>query len=66
MVDFVIRSATRKEFSEIRALIHEVRINPTGLDWRRFLVAVTSDNALLGCDRLNPISMGRESWHPSR
>ena len=54
MVDFIIRPATKKESPEIRALIHEVRINPTGLDWRRFLVAVTSDNALLGCGQIKP------------
>ncbi|MGD0877945.1 MAG: GNAT family N-acetyltransferase [Anaerolineales bacterium] len=54
MVDFVVRSATRQQFSEIRALIHGVNINPTGLDWRRFLVAVTSDNALLGCGQIKP------------
>ncbi len=54
IVDFVIRPATRQEFSEIRALIHAVSINPTGLDWRRFLVAVTPDNALLGCGQIKP------------
>jgi N-acetylglutamate synthase-like GNAT family acetyltransferase len=54
IVDFVIRPATRQDFSEIRALIHAVSINPTGLDWRRFLVAVTPDNALLGCGQIKP------------
>ena len=54
MVDFVVRSATRQEFPEIRALIHQVRINPTGLDWRRFLVAVSSDKTLLGCGQIKP------------
>jgi N-acetylglutamate synthase-like GNAT family acetyltransferase len=54
MVNFVVRSATRQEFSDIRALIHEVRINPTGLDWRRFLVAVSPDNTLLGCGQIKP------------
>ena len=54
IVDFVIRPATRQDFSEIRALIHAVSINPTGLDWRRFLVAVTPDNALLGFGQIKP------------
>jgi N-acetylglutamate synthase-like GNAT family acetyltransferase len=54
IVDFVIRPATRQDFSEIRALIHAVSINPTGLDWRRFLVAVMPDNALLGCGQIKP------------
>ena len=54
MVDFVVRTATRQEFSEIRRLIHAVSINPTGLDWRRFLVAVSPDNILLGCGQIKP------------
>ncbi|MGB8213340.1 MAG: GNAT family N-acetyltransferase [Anaerolineales bacterium] len=48
----MIRSATRQDFPAIRALIHAVHINPTGLDWRRFLVAVTPDNELLGCGQV--------------
>jgi N-acetylglutamate synthase-like GNAT family acetyltransferase len=31
-----------------------VYINPTGLDWRHFLVTVPSDNKLLGCGQINP------------
>jgi N-acetylglutamate synthase-like GNAT family acetyltransferase len=58
MVDFVIRPATRQDFSEIRALIHAVSINPTGLDWRRFLVAMTPDNTFLGCGQIKPHSDG--------
>ena len=54
MVDFAIRIATRKDFPAIRALILEVHINPTGLDWRRFQVAVTSENELLGCGQIKP------------
>ena len=54
MVDYVIRPATRQDFAEIRALIHAVSINPTGLDWRRFLVAVSPDNTLLGCGQIKP------------
>jgi N-acetylglutamate synthase-like GNAT family acetyltransferase len=54
MVEFVIRPATRQEFSEIRALIHAVHINPTGLDWRRFLVALSPDKTILGCGQIKP------------
>jgi len=54
VVDFVVRLATRQDFPEIRALIHAVSINPTGLDWRRFLVAVSADNTLLGCGQIKP------------
>lgn len=54
MVDFVVRPATRQDFPGIRALIHAVSINPTGLAWQRFLVAVTPDNILLGCGQIKP------------
>ena len=50
--DFMICSATKQDFPAIRALIYAVHINPTGLDWRRFLVAVTPDNELLGCGQV--------------
>ena len=58
MVDFVVRAATRQEFPKIRALIHAVSINPTGLAWRRFLVAATPESTLLGCGQIKPHSDG--------
>jgi N-acetylglutamate synthase-like GNAT family acetyltransferase len=58
MVDFVIRPATCQDFPAIRALIHAVSINPTGLEWRRFMVAVTPDGTLLGCGQIKPHSDG--------
>jgi N-acetylglutamate synthase-like GNAT family acetyltransferase len=54
VVNFVIRPATRQDFPEIRALIHAVSINPTGLDWRHFLVAVAPEDTLLGCGQIKP------------
>ena len=54
MVDFIVRPATRQDFPKIRALIHTVSINPTGLDWKHFLVAVLPDNTLLGCGQIKP------------
>jgi N-acetylglutamate synthase-like GNAT family acetyltransferase len=54
MVNYVVRSATRQDFPEIRALIHAVSINPTGLAWRHFLVAVIPENTLLGCGQIKP------------
>lgn len=38
----------------MRALIRRVRINPSGLDWRRFLVAVDSADRIIGCGQLKP------------
>jgi N-acetylglutamate synthase-like GNAT family acetyltransferase len=54
LIDFVVRPAKRQDFPEIRNLIHEVHINPTGLDWRRFLVVVSPDNTVLVCGQIKP------------
>ena len=52
MAEYTIRPARREDFPAIRALIHVVHINPTGLDWRRFQVAVDPDGRLLGCGQV--------------
>jgi N-acetylglutamate synthase-like GNAT family acetyltransferase len=48
VAEILIRPAARTEAAAIRALIRAVRINPTGLDWRRFLVAVAADGQVVG------------------
>jgi N-acetylglutamate synthase-like GNAT family acetyltransferase len=53
-----IRPAREAEASQIRDLIHQVGINPTGLDWKRFVVAVEDRDELIGCGQLKP--HGRE------
>ena len=52
---FSLRPATETDFPEIRALIRQVRINPTGLDWRRFTVAVNELGEMIACAQLKPI-----------
>ena len=49
-----LRPATAADFVAIRRLIRQVHINPTGLDWRHFVVAVDADGMLLGCGQLKP------------
>jgi amino-acid N-acetyltransferase len=39
----VIRAATERDQAAIRALVRSERLNPTGLHWRNFLVAVDGD-----------------------
>lgn len=51
---FQLRPARREDSAPIRTLIWRVRINPTSLDWRRFWVAVDSQERLLGCGQLKP------------
>src|SRR5919109_4939268 len=49
-----IRPAREAEAAQIRDLIHLVGINPMGLDWRRFVVAVNDRDEMLGCGQLKP------------
>jgi N-acetylglutamate synthase-like GNAT family acetyltransferase len=55
---FALRPATEADFSEIKALIRQVRINPTGLDWRRFTVAVYGSGKMIACGQLKPVRDG--------
>ena len=54
MADITLRPATEAEASSIKDLIHRVEINPMGLDWRRFVVAVDGSGKMLGCGQLKP------------
>lgn len=49
---FVLRAANRKDQPAIRALIRAVRINPLGIHWRRFTVAVDEQGLLVGCGQI--------------
>jgi N-acetylglutamate synthase-like GNAT family acetyltransferase len=49
-----IRPARETEAAQIRELIHLVGINPTGLDWKRFVVAVNERDEMIGCGQLKP------------
>lgn len=49
-----IRPAREDEASRIRDLIFLVGINPMGLDWKRFVVAVDDRDEMIGCGQLKP------------
>jgi N-acetylglutamate synthase-like GNAT family acetyltransferase len=49
-----VRTARETEAAQIRDLIHLVSINPMGLDWKRFVVAVDDRDEMLGCGQLKP------------
>jgi len=51
---FQLRSASQSDFPSIRNLIQLVRINPTSLDWRRFLVAISPEGDVIGCGQIKP------------
>lgn len=49
-----IRPARESDSARIRDLIHSTGINPLGLDWKRFLVAVDEHDNMIGCGQLKP------------
>jgi N-acetylglutamate synthase-like GNAT family acetyltransferase len=54
MVDYEIRSALESESTQIKDLINFVGINPTGLDWKRFIVAVDESRQVVACGQIKP------------
>lgn len=50
----IFRKAEQQDAGKIRALIFRVGINPAGLDWRRFLVAVDETGQIVGCGQIKP------------
>ena len=49
-----IRPARETEAAQIRDLIYSVGINPMGLDWKRFVIAVDEHDEMIGCGQLKP------------
>ena len=54
MTDYEIRPALESESTQIRDLINLVGINPTGLDWRRFIVVVNQNGQVVACGQVKP------------
>ena len=51
-MNYWIRPAVRQDHAAIRALIRAVKINPLGIGWSRFLIAVDDENRLVGCGQV--------------
>ena len=51
---YSLRPALESESSSIKDLIKLVGINPTGLDWKRFIVAVNERGQVVGCGQIKP------------
>ena len=49
-----IRPARESDATRIRGLIYSTGINPMGLDWKRFIVAVDERDEMIGCGQLKP------------
>lgn len=54
MDKFTLRSAVQADSSQINGLIHLVGINPTGLDWKRFVVVVNEQDKVIACGQIKP------------
>jgi N-acetylglutamate synthase-like GNAT family acetyltransferase len=55
---FTLRPASSSDAKTIRQIISLVHINPTGLDWRRFILAVDSNGQIIGCGQVKPHADG--------
>jgi N-acetylglutamate synthase-like GNAT family acetyltransferase len=53
-IEVVFRPARQEDFTAIRDLIRAVQINPLGLDWKRFIIAVDSGGRLIACGQIKP------------
>ncbi len=54
MKPYSLRKATEEDSSAIRSLVLKGGINPTGLDWARFVVAEDDSGEVIGCAQLKP------------
>ena len=54
MTAFLLRTAHASDLSAIKNLVRKARINPTGLEWSRFIVAVNEFGDVIGCGQIKP------------
>ena len=54
MTTYTLRPALESDSRQIKDLIHLVGINPMGLDWKRFIVAVDARDRVIGTGQLKP------------
>jgi amino-acid N-acetyltransferase len=51
-MDYRIRPAVSADAPAIRSLIRSTLINPLGIHWSRFIIAVDQDDRLIGCGQV--------------
>lgn len=52
MIDYKLRLARERDSSAIHQLIVEGKINPSRLDWKRFVVAENGKGVVIGCGQI--------------
>jgi amino-acid N-acetyltransferase len=55
-----LRPATQSDAATIRQIIRQMGINPMGLDWQRFILAVDSSGNIVGCGQVKPHADGTQ------
>ena len=51
-MNFKLRQAVLDDSARIKSLVKQAHLNPLGLDWRRFTVAVTPQEGIIGCGQV--------------
>lgn len=51
---FSLRPATSNDAAIIRRIIFQVHINPSDLNWQRFILAVDEQDQVIGCGQVKP------------
>ena len=54
MTNYTLRPARETESRVIKDLIHLVGINPMGVNWKRFVVAINAQDYVIGIGQLKP------------
>ena len=52
--DILLRPATAADRAVIWRMVRSEHLNPMGLDWRRFLLAVRASGKVVGCVQIKP------------
>ena len=54
MTGFSLRKANRQDAAAIRRMVRSANLNPTGLSWPRFTIAVDDTGSVIGCVQRKP------------
>ena len=54
MTTYTLRPARKTDDAAIKDLIYSAGINPMGLDWRRFIVAVDAEDRVIATGQIKP------------
>ena len=54
----LVRPAVESDAARIRRMVRRERLNPTGLSWPRFLVALDEAGNVIGCGQVKPLGGG--------